>query len=331
MMLPRQLSSHIVAQWRVPIRNLSTNAWLSDFSLLATQVPSAESLPQFEKWLTDNGVLYQDHLTIRDSCFSHGQGRTCHAIKNIDASTAVVQIPLRCLINSSEWKETAIGKIADASGIDTRDGNLYLSLALIQLWSNIKEGLVSFHDPYVNILPQRLPHIPLFWPQDDLTLLEGSPLLKAIDARRKEILKDFSFIKKAVESKEFIGGQNDSILLAATAIKSATAADFAVAEMLVCSRAFEVHGAGKGGRTTRCMVPLADMLNTALPHTCDVDFKVLNVKEKDENGKEKTEPKFVMHALHQLQMGQQIFDSYGYKSNHRYLLNYGFSFLNNER
>lgn len=65
-------------------------------------------------------------------------------------------------------------------------------------------------------------------------------------------------------------------------------------------------------------MPLADMLNTALPHTSDVDFQC--------DGQN-----FTMTALRDINSGAQIKDSYGYKSNERYFLNYGFSFEENTR
>lgn len=38
-----------------------------------------------------------------------------------------------------------------------------------------------------------------------------------------------------------------------------------------------------------------------------------------------------MTALRNIAKGAQVHDSYGYKSNERYLLNYGFSFEDNVR
>lgn len=39
---------------------------------------------------------------------------------------------------------------------------------------------------------------------------------------------------------------------------------------------------------------------------------------------------FVVSAIHAISPGGQVFDSYGQKCNHRFLLNYGFSVENNE-
>jgi len=46
---------------------------------------------------------------------------------------------------------------------------------------------------------------------------------------------------------------------------------------------------------------------------------------------DREESAFVMTALRHVSSGKQVYDSYGYKSNDRYLLNYGFSFLDNCR
>lgn len=313
-------------------RLFSSHEWLNNYGLLRKEIESPTDtmklLATFENWLEKSGVSYKDYVSIKYSSDTNDGGRTCHANKDIEASTPVIKIPLHCLINSNKWKHTAIGDIASESGLDVQDGNLFLSLALIQLWSNQKDGSSLFHGPYLDILPRRLAHIPMFWSDSDLLFLKGSPVLTAVETKRQEIVKDFKVLQDMAETKYklSIDGVIDAdpfMQEAITAIKSATPADFAIAEMTVCSRAFEVCGAGKGGRSARCLVPLADMLNTALPHTCDVDFKVLN---GDNNEKE-----FVMHAMQPLKAAQQIFDSYGYKSNHRYLLNYGFSFVDNER
>jgi hypothetical protein len=113
------------------------------------------------------------------------------------------------------------------------------------------------------------------------------------------------------------------------------------------------------------------MLNTALPHTCDVDFgtKVRpisarpaaavasrdsssespssgGVHDDDVDGardsagsssspasssNDNSELRFVMTCVRSLPSGAQVHDSYGLKSNDRFLMSYGFSLEDNVR
>ena len=86
---------------------------------------------------------------------------------------------------------------------------------------------------------------------------------------------------------------------------------FAVAEAHVLSRAFEFD---RGKR--RAMVPFADLLNTNRHQDRHVDFEF-------EGGA------FVMRAIRSGIEGDEVTDSYGPKSNARYLLNYGFALEDN--
>jgi len=106
------------------------------------------------------------------------------------------------------------------------------------------------------------------------------------------------------------------------------------------------------------------MLNTALPHTCDVDFgtKVRPVSAQStstdvsgsgaqgggssdnspspsspitssgsSSASDSSELRFVMTCVRSVPSGAQVHDSYGLKSNDRFLMSYGFSLEDNVR
>jgi len=314
---------------RFPARKLGTlsaaPAWLEDFGLL--REPSAHGsyaarLETFGAWLRSNGARF-DALELRDgeaAGGSRGQGCAGFATADVPAHAPVVELPLRILVTSEAVRFSEIGRVGAASGVDDNGGNLYLTLALLQMWTEQQQhhhhhhhyhhkggAGEPFHAPYLDILPRRLPSWPLFWDDVDLNRLMGSPLVASVEARREAIARDFDALREAAEaSRRAVPAAERSLC----ALDSATAADFAVAELLVCSRAFLVPGAGAGGRADRCLVPLADMLNTALPHNCDVDFGM-------RDGEVASERVFAMTAVHPIRRGQQVHDSYGYKSNDR--------------
>ena len=101
--------------------------------------------------------------------------------------------------------------------------------------------------------------------------------------------------------------RRDCRSLGLTAVEDRQA--FAFAEAQVLSRAFAFNG-------TRAMVPFADLMNTARHHERHVDFAF-------ERGA------FVMRAVRRGAAGEPVTDSYGPKSNARYLLNYGFAMADN--
>ena len=68
---------------------------------------------------------------------------------------------------------------------------------------------------------------------------------------------------------------------------------------------------------TDALVPFADLLNHRRPRQTQWFFD----DEKDA---------FIVQAVEDINIGQEIFDSYGKKTNYRFLLNYGFTLENND-
>lgn len=92
-----------------------------------------------------------------------------------------------------------------------------------------------------------------------------------------------------------------------------TLREFAWARMCVCSRNF---GLIINGVRTAALVPYADMLNHYRPRETKWQFEDMRQG-------------FTIITLNKISNGAQIYDSYGQKCNHRFLLNYGFSIENN--
>ena len=290
--------------------------WLGDFEILKDEVPSKKSfdrrLKDFEHWLRANGAQFEA-LELRDES-KRGHGCAAFARSDIEIGLPVVEVPFRCLINSAD-NSSAMAMIARDSGVAANEGNLFLALRLLELWTQQLEATTTqaadekraelSYGPYLDILPRRLPHVPLFWGKEDLGHLQGSPTLDAVATRRALISRDLSQLqaaaRRSLERSKRLGegAESDHVAMAARTLLRAKPADFAVAEMTVCSRAFRVKGAGRGGRAAHCMVPLADLLNSALPHTCDVDFGArIDRQDREESA-------FVMTALRHVSSGKQ--------------------------
>jgi histone-lysine N-methyltransferase SETD3 len=155
----------------------------------------------------------------------------------------------------------------------------------------------SFFKPYYDILPETLNNMPIFWQPHELKYLTGSYLLEQIDERNVAIEEDYLAICNiAPEFRSICNLQ-----------------EFKWSRMCVCSRNF---GLVINGIQTAAMVPYADMLNHYRPRETKWQF------DDQRQG-------FTVVTLQPIAAGAQVYDSYGRKCNHRFLLNYGFSVENN--
>ena len=159
-----------------------------------------------------------------------------------------------------------------------------------------KQDPNSLFKTYISTLPKECENFPIFYGEQEMRELKGSPLFEAVEQRRFEIESDFkSLLQKDIGFK-------------------ITYEDFCWARMVVCSRIF---GIVIGEQKTDALVPLADMLNHGVMKQTVWSYS--NAREG-----------FVIESLENIPKGIQIYDSYGRKSNSRFLLNYGFVIENNE-
>lgn len=111
--------------------------------------------------------------------------------------------------------------------------------------------LHELHNPdskwkcYLDILPKDYSNFPIFYTEEELTLLEGSPFLNMILDKKEDIKKDY-----------------DDICLRIPEFTKYTFKEFCEVRMAVSSRIFCVRIDGK---KTDVLAPLADMLNHKRP------------------------------------------------------------------
>lgn len=151
----------------------------------------------------------------------------------------------------------------------------------------------SFFRPYYDILPSKLDNMPIFWTEEELKWLQGSYILEQIKERHEAVQEDYYAIAQVVPHFRDI----------------CTLEEFKWARMCVCSRNF---GIVVNNVKTAALVPYADMLNHYRPRETKWMF-------------EDASQSFRVTSLQPIGAGAQVYDSYGMKCNHRFLLNYGFS------
>lgn len=153
-------------------------------------------------------------------------------------------------------------------------------------------GEKSFWDPYYEILPKKVNHIPIFWTKE-LYYLKGSPLLLEIRDRVKSTRAEYNKLKKSeVPIKEY----------------NITFNEYKKIRSLVSSRNFNLSIDGKQSTT---MVPLADMLN----HNSNADTNWTYNNQLNS---------YQMTMRNNVKKGNEVSDSYGRKTNDKYFLYYGF-------
>ena len=250
-----------------------------------------EKFAVFERWLKTNGSVYPK-LELKDY---GNEVRGCHTTSEIGNDETIISIPLKCLITVEMGKETSIGRAIINANIEL-DAPKHIFIMIFMLIDRLDP--TSFFKPYYDILPATLRNMPVFWSEDELNCLKGSFLLTQIDERNLAMENDYdSICRVAPEFKDI-----------------ATLNDFKWARMCVCSRNF---GLVVNGLRTAAMVPYADMLNHYRPRETKWQF-------------EDSSQAFTIVSLRDIGSGGQVYDSYGQKCNHRFLLNYGFSVENNE-
>lgn len=221
--------------------------------------------------------------------------RGIHAKHHIPPHTVCMSIPRRCLITVEMGQATPIGREILNADLDL-DAPKHIFLMIYILWDRKVNGHKSFFHPYYEILPKTLRNMPIFWTTQELGYLEGSYLLHQIDDRNQAIADDYNAICQVAPLAELC-----------------TLDEFKWARMCVCSRNF---GLQIDGQRTSAMVPHADMLNHYRPRETKWTF-------------DESTQSFTITSLQHIPAGAQVYDSYGQKCNHRFLLNYGFAVEDN--
>ena len=246
----------------------------------------------FCEWLLANGAKFADRVELRAY---DDEVRGVHATREIGCDEVVVEIPLKCLITVEMGKATEVGRAVLEADLEL-DAPKHVFLMLFLLTDRAKKEK-SFFEPYYDMLPATLSNMPVFWNEEELALLNGSYLRAQVEERKRAIANDYAAIVEVFPAFA----------------KVATLEEFQWARMCVCSRNF---GVVVSGVRTSALVPYADMLNHLRPR---------ETKWTYDNGR----GAFTITALQGLRAGDQIYDSYGQKCNHRFLLNYGFAVEDN--
>ena len=211
----------------------------------------------------------------------------------IQKKEIIMTIPKSCLISLEVAASTPLGKSIKQFMYKELDSPKHCLLSAYFL-SEEKSERWKF---YFDLLPKDFSIFPVFYTEKELELLTGSPFLKQILEKRVEMKSDYDKICNNIP--EF--SQYSYI-------------KFVKARLIISSRIF---GIAIDGVNTDVLAPFADLLNHRNPRQTNWYY------DDSMNA-------FVIQAIEDIPKGSEIFDSYGMKTNARFLLNYGFVLENNE-
>eukprot|EP00293_Proteomonas_sulcata_P001483 CAMPEP_0184329582 /NCGR_PEP_ID=MMETSP1049-20130417/144222_1 /TAXON_ID=77928 /ORGANISM="Proteomonas sulcata, Strain CCMP704" /LENGTH=319 /DNA_ID=CAMNT_0026651963 /DNA_START=27 /DNA_END=986 /DNA_ORIENTATION=+ len=157
----------------------------------------------------------------------------------------------------------------------------------------------SFWKPYLDILPENFSS-PMFWTPEELDWLQGSHVKEAAKREKSEIQKQYYLLREhvfAADRKTFPK-------------KSFSQKEWMWATALYDSRVIQLNrGTGTNVPT---FTPLIDMVNCK--ESSDRSFIYFNPETRTAD----------MFADRPVKLGEQVFETYGNKSNYEYLLYNGF-------
>lgn len=251
--------------------------------------PDEDKFDRHLRWLEECGAQYP-RLYLRRYADNM---RGVHTREQIGPYERIVMVPLKCLVMDNMGRETPIGQKVLQSGVPLTAPNH--CMVIIYILTDMESG-TSFYQPYYDILPENFDNFPIFWDEEKMGWLAGSPLIQQIAERKRNIRSDYDQLCKA--APEFARFSYDTFLWCRTAVGSRN------------------FGISVNGDKRTAMVPFADMLNHYRPRETSWTF------DNSVQG-------FTMTSLTNLKPGQQVMDSYGKKCNSKFLMHYGFTVESN--
>ena len=215
------------------------------------------------------------------------------AKSNILKDEIIMTIPKDCLISLETAFETSYGKKIGEFMYNELNSPKHCLLTSFLLYEE-KNPKYKY---YFDLLPKDYSNFPIFYTNKELDYLKGSPFLSQILEKKEDMKSDYNKLCEYLpDYKQF------SYL------------KFCEARVLISSRIF---GIAINDNKTDVLAPFADLLNHKRPRQTQWYY--------DDNLES-----FVIQATENIKEGSEIFDSYGKKTNARFLLNYGFCLDDND-
>jgi hypothetical protein len=248
----------------------------------------------FLGWLDAHGAIYYK-LKVQQHTDTY---RSVVSNDTIDRHERIMMIPHKLLITLEKARDNGTTNQICDDIIDCE--HTFFATYLLE---EKEKGADSFWYPYISTLPQTYKNMAVFFDDDQMRLLRGSFTVKKILFRRETLKRDYENICRACPDFERFSLE-----------------DFIWGRMATITRIFSIDVDGK---TTSALVPLADMLNHKVPDKSTGLTDTHWTYDQKRGG-------FVIVSNKNIKQGREIYDSYGYKCNSRFFVNYGFTVMDNQ-
>ena len=282
--------------------------------------PKLSANAQLIDWLSTEGEVYladqsswgeaPHPLAIstetKDEITNESSGRGLLARRDINDGDELLTIPMSMVMTASKARK-ALGKDAMTEGI-----NEYLALACLLIREKFVLGDKSWWKPYLDVLPEVNEVSPTFaWSDEDLQFLEGSPVIAASKSLQMKLQREYD---------DLLGGENGLIAKFPDRFpaEAFTYEHWIWAFTMLFSRAIRLRSLKQG--ETLAMVPYADLINHSPFSQAYIDARASG-DWIFKDGKEE----IILYADRGYRRMEQIYISYGPKSNAELLLLYGFA------
>jgi len=286
--------------------------------------PKLSANSRLIQWLETEGGVYLSEASswgeaphpmaisteTKDEITNESSGRGLLARRSINDGDELLKIPLNLCITRKSARD-ALGRDALPDGI-----NEYLAIACQLIHEKYVLGEKSFYAPYMGVLPEVEEVNPTFtWKDEDLAFLEGSPVVAATRSLQMKLRREYDAL---------LGGEDGLIAKLPDRFPKEhfTFENWEWAFTMLFSRAIRLRNLRVGERLA--MVPYADLINHSAFSQAFIDAR----ESGDwlfKNGEEEV----ILYADRGYRQMEQIYISYGQKSNAELLLLYGFALERN--
>ena len=256
-----------------------------------------KSINEYNNYILYMKNLYENNIYINklSVLFINENMRGIIATDNIKKNDILIKIPKDFLITLEEAENNNKDLFTEEIKKElSSPSHCILSYFLLK---EIEKGEKSKWYYYFQFLPKSYLNFPIFYTEKELNILEGTKFKKLINEKKEEIKKDYKILCQKIEL-----------------FSQYSFEQFCKIRCIISSRLF---GLIIKGKKNDIIAPFADLLN----HKRSRDTKWFFSENENYFG---------IIALKNINKGFQVYDSYGRKSNLRYLLNYGFTIENNE-
>lgn len=245
-----------------------------------------------------------------DEITNESSGRGLLARRSVNDGDELLKIPYDlCITRKSARK--ALGKDALQEGL-----NEYLAMACQLIHEKYVLGEESFFAPYIGVLPEVEDVNPTFtWPDEDLAFLEGSPVVAATKSLQMKLEREYN---------DLLCGEDGLIAKFPDRfpVEHFTKDNWVWAFTMLFSRAIRLRNLRVGERLA--MVPYADLINHSAFSGAFID-----ARESGDWLFKDGEEEIILYADRGYRQMEQVYISYGQKSNAELLLLYGFALERN--